>query len=426
MKDEVIQKILSDYVRNSWHKSVWTYSYIMNLIRFFDVNIPIIAKNIYEELYNHFTKKDEHSGIVDLVGSYDNVFNATCKMAEILNYLQIQYEESISKDSQFKTYEVLRKTDEWIISKIKQGSVTDQDICYSAIYLLNCEEYRAISDDDKTIIGQQVQNILTSKIQNKINETPSIDLCRIYQATCQLIKHGVFTAKSSIQYIKKIETALADRQDIYGSWKNISETSEIASLLMDVYSIRLEIESSLSTVNILITKAIEILHSQFNPINKMWGDDLNTSAKAMHAIGAYNKFFNFAINDFFLDLNHHQSNVAQMTGTDIGIIDGFYRNIDSLEKEKEGLVQTIIGNEKSNLKIQKKMKRAKMSSLILMIMSFSLFFILGLLIHGLFTNHNAILLEIYNQYKPHFIGGFIGLILSIIWQFIYSIFKKEE
>ncbi len=66
MKDEVIQKILGhDYVTNSWHKSVWTYSYIMNLIEFFDIEIPIIAKNIYEELLIHFKEKDVlHKGIV--------------------------------------------------------------------------------------------------------------------------------------------------------------------------------------------------------------------------------------------------------------------------------------------------------------------------------------------------------------------------
>jgi hypothetical protein len=194
---------------------------------------------------------------------------------------------------------------------------------------------------------------------------------------------------------------------------------------MAVYPIRSKIESPLSTVNIIITKAIEILHSQFNSVTKMWGDDLNTSAKAMHAIGAYNKTFNFAINDFFLDLNHHQSNVALMTGTDIGMIDGFYRNIDSLEKEKERLVKTIVDNDKNILTIQKKLKRSKMSSLISVLMFFSLLFILGLLINGMFTKHNAILLEIYDDNKPHFIAGFIALFLTIIWELIFNRLKKD-
>lgn len=425
MKDEVIQKILSDYVSNSWHKSVWTYSYIFNLIKFFDINIPIIAKNIYEELFIHFTKKDEHKGIIDLVGSYDNVFNATCKLAEILSYLQIKYQEYVSKDSQFEIDEVLKKTDEWIISKMESDSISDQDICYGAIYLLSCEDYRAISDSVRTKLGQLVDNILIQTIQNKINKTPTIVLCRIYQATCQLISNGVFTGKPSIQYIKKIESVLSERQDIYGNWKNISETAEIATILMDVYPIRSQIESPLSTLNILITKAIEILHSQFNSFTKMWGDDLNTTAKAMLAIGEYNRTFNFAINDFFLDLNHHQSNIALMTGNDIGIIDGFYRKIDTLEKEKEGLVKIIIDNEKNILTSKKTLKRAKMSSLILVLMLFSILFILGLIINGIFTKHNLILLEIYNEYKPHFIAGFLFLGLTIIWELIFNRLKKE-
>ncbi len=158
--------------------------------------------------------------------------SATCKMAEILSYFQIKYQENVSKDSQFKIDEVLKQTDEWVISKIKSGSVTDQDICYGAIYLLSCEGYRSISDSDRTQLGQLVDNILIQTIQYKINETPTIDLCRIYQATCQLISHGVFTGKPSIQNIKKIESVLSDRQDIYGNWKNISETSEIATMLI--------------------------------------------------------------------------------------------------------------------------------------------------------------------------------------------------
>jgi hypothetical protein len=425
MKDEVIQKILSEYVSNSWHKSVWTYSYIINLIKFFDIDIPVIAKGIYEEMIKHFTKKDEHNGKVELVGNYDNVFNATCKMAEILSYFQDKYQETVDKDSQYKIDEVLKQTDEWVISKIESSSISDQDICYGVLYLLSCEGYRSISDFTKIKLSQLIDKILAETIQIQIDETPTIDLCRIYQATCQLLEHGIFTDKKYTQYLKKIEIILSERQDLYGNWKNLSETSEIVVMLMNVYAIRTNIDSSLNALNIVITKAVEILHSQFNSISNSWGDDLNTNAKAMNGVGAYNKIFNFAINDFFLDLNHHQTNVALMSGTDIGIIDGFYRNIDALEKEKVQLTKNIFDSENKILFGQKKLRISKMSSLIAVLMVFSLLFLSALLLHGLFTNHKEILSEIFNRYKEAFIGGFIALGLTIVWELIFNRLKKE-
>ena len=58
-------------------------------------------------------------------------------------------------------------------------------------------------------------------------------------------------------------------------------------------------------------------------------------------------------------------------------------------------------------------------------MLFSLLFISGLLIYGLLNKHNSILVEIFEEYKNHFIGGFIALFLTIIWELIYNRLKKE-
>lgn len=425
MKDDVIQRILIEYVSTLWHKSVWTYSYVINLIKFYNIEIQVIAKSIYQELIKHFTKKDEYKGIIALVGSYDNVFNATCKMAEILSYFQDKYPETAHTDSQYKIDDVLEQTDKWIISKIESSSISDQDICYGTLYLLSCEGYKSISDSTKIKLSQLIDKILAETFQSHIDETPTIDLCRIYQVTCRLWEHDIFTDKKYTQYLKKIEGVFSERQDIYGNWKNISETSEIVVMLMDVYAIRANIDTSLDQLNILITKAVEILHSQFDSYSHSWGDDLNTTAKAMNGIGAYNKIFNFAINDFFLDLNHHQTNEVKFSEANIAIIDGFYRNFDSLEKEKEQLIRNNFESESKVKAAQKKLRRAKLSSLIAVLLFFSVLFLSGLLLHGLVYNHNDILIEIFDDYKEAFIGGFIALGLTIIWELIFNRLKKE-
>lgn len=421
MKDQVIRKIIADYLSNSWHKSVWTYSYNINLIKFFDIDISIIAKKIYQELSVHFTKKEEASG-EELVGNYDNVFNATCQMAEILHYFQSKYSDTISDDSQYNLVDVLTHAEAWIISKIETGSVNEQDVFYSTLYFLKHNDYNRLNNKVREKLTKLLEGIIKETLSEKIASTSSIDLCRIYQTICMLSSQNVFMIEITTSWLKRIENLLTERQDIYGNWKNISETAEITAMLLEAYEKLSEIDN---TISILITKAIEFLHSRYNSMTMMWSDDLNTTAKAMYAISNYDRIFNFAINDFFLDLNHHQTNITKMAGADFTMIDRFYKNIDFLEKENESLNKAIQNRENDILKVKRKLSNNKTFSLLLFSLFISSLFMTVLIFIVLKISYENILSEILRDWKSWIIGAFIALIITGVWTYIYRTFNKK-
>lgn len=430
MKDVVIQNLLSNYLTTSWNKSVWTYSYILKLIEFFDFDIQFVAKRIYQELTNHFTKKDEETDKLELTGSYDNVFNATCKMLEILNYFQDKYEYVICEDSPYKIGSVIKSADSWILAKIEVGAVFDQDICYCLLYFLKNNRYDSLNNETKAQLMQLLTQLLVTVTEEilslRIKNRSSVDLCRIYQTLCFLTIYKTFKLEKTATYLEEMESILKERQDIYGNWKNITETAEITAMLLEVYELRSKINISMDTINILIPKGIEMLHSQFNSKANMWSNDLSATAKAMYAIGLYDKNFNFAINDFFWDLkNNQETRIDVIDETKIDRIGNFYKTIDGLEKERDLLSKQIIADEKSILVEKNKSSKARTLSLFLLaalLISLAMF---TLLYWILLASYPDTLRAILKDWSTHLIAGFFGFLITVIGMFIYSIFSKK-
>ncbi len=430
MKDVVTENILGNYLYTSWNKSVWTYSYIFSLVSFFDIDIPIIVDKVYQELKTHFTKKEEATGKTELTGSYDNVFNATCKMLEILSCFEKKYSEITLHNSSYQLKEVIQQADKWIITKIETSLVFDQDICYSLLYLIKSNKYDSLKDTTKAKATQLLSQLLTSIIEEilsmRIENRSSVDLCRVHQTLCLLATRKVFPQEKTITYLDKIESILKERQDIYGNWKNISETSEITAMLLETYEARSNINIPVSTINILITKGVEVLYSEFNSRTNMWGDDLGTTAKAMYAIGMYDRVFNFAINDFFLDLRKNQEPKFEVV-EDISIdrIGVFYQTIDTLEKEKESFNKKNLTAEKSVSTLSKKLSASKRLSLALFAALISLLFVVLLVFGILYLSYQETFFAIIGDWKSHLIAGFVGFVLSVILTVVFNSFGEK-
>src|SRR4051812_12910448 len=106
-------------------------------------------------------------------------------------------------------------------------------------------------------------------------------------------------------------------------------------MLLESYDARRAMGRDGQIVNVLITKGIEALHSQYDADSCTWADDIGTTAKAMDAIALYDATFNFAINDFFSDLRLHRETKARTTDDlTMARIKYFYEQISSLEKER--------------------------------------------------------------------------------------------
>jgi hypothetical protein len=427
MKDRVIQNLLAKYVSTSWNTSVWTYSYILKLIEFFECDIQVIATRLYEELSHHFTKKDETSGQIELVGSYDNVFNATCKMIEILDYLHERYGTSVSKPSDYAIDDVVESADIWVLDRVQAGKVSDQDVCYCLLYLLKNNRYESLDAGTRARLLSSLDPLLLSISSTQIKHRDSVDLCRIYQTVALLSVHAPFAGtKTPVEYLRKIESILKERQDLYGNWKNISETAEITAMLLEVYANRSAFDGSLTTINTLVTKGIEVLHSQYDPKSGMWADDLATTAKAMYAIAQYDKTFNFAINDFFLDLKTNQDARTTLSSpTSIETVAELYTFIDSLETERETLQRQAM-TDANRVRIGKeRIKRAKTIASLLLGALLSLGFLLFLLFRSLYQNHGDVLNQILVEWYGYIFAGVFGLIVFVFGTFLYTLLSKN-
>jgi hypothetical protein len=307
MKDGVIRNLLNAHSINAWNNSVWTYSYIATLLEFFDVNEPSIARRVYQELGNHFTKGEEQRGGTELIGSYDNVINATCKMLEVLQYFRIRYgDAAISDGARHDIGTVIIRAEEWLTERLRSGAVADHDVCYCLTYfsksgrlaLLDAATIAALNN----LFTQLLASVSEEMLSDKIAYRSGVELARIHQALCVIPESQIFTHARLLMYLQNIEASLVARQDPFGNLANVSETAEVTSILLEGYDARTRVDPNTSTVGQLLTGGIQALYTHFDPHTYAWGDDLNATAKAMYAVGAYDRRFNFAINDFFTDL----------------------------------------------------------------------------------------------------------------------------
>jgi len=337
-------------------------------------------------------------------------------MVEILSCLEEKYDKRLFVVP-YSIDRVITVSNKWLVNRIEGNAVFDQDICYYLLYLFKNDLYDSFDITFRQRLIEQFRVLIaidephTPKFENQ----PSIDLCRIYQTLCLIPEQVVFNNKES--YLQQIEIILRNRQDNYGNWKNINETAEIAGMLLSVYGDRLKINKNIDTLNIIITKAVEVLYGQFNTKTNMWNNDLNTTAKAMFAIGLYNNQFNFSINDFFNDLNDKTKNIASdcINNEDLN---NLYQEINESKKNEKKLNIELI-------KSKRTLNSIRNLSLFLWALFFSILFITVLIFIILLVGYYDILLAIIKKWAEYFISGFFSLVVAAIGTSIYIYLRNK-
>jgi hypothetical protein len=228
-------------------------------------------------------------------------------MLEVLQYFRVRYgDAAISDGAHHNIATVATRAEEWLTERLRAGAVPDHDVCYCLTYfsksgrlaLLDAATIATLNN----LFTQLLASVSEELLSDRIAYRSSVELARIHQALCIIPESQTFTHARILVYLQKIEAALVARQDPFGNLANVSETAEVTSILLEGYDARTRIDPNTSTVAQVLTGGIQALYSHFDPHTYAWGDDLNATAKAMYAIGAYDRRFNFAINDFFADL----------------------------------------------------------------------------------------------------------------------------
>jgi hypothetical protein len=431
VKENVIRSMIGCFHENGWNKSIWTYSNIMELLALYRVRVSGIIIQLLEELASHLPYKGRGASR-KIDGSYDNVFNATCKMLSLLRHINSEYNLAADDCKSIDIGAVISAAEDWIVRKINDALIYDHDICYCFLFSFGESIYGRLSAATKEKLNKSletlVESIVAASKSAKIQTRPSTELCRVYKVICTSKHFNIFPDFKVASYVATIESILQDRQDIYGNWRNIAETAEITGMLLEAYHDRKSINPNLHTINVLIAKGIEILHSRFDVNTHSWSNDLNTTAKAMRAIGLYDKLFNYAINDFLLDLRESDLKQIESSGrTALMQGDKVYQSINDLRAKIGGLNEELVIAKEKLLDGEHIMHKRGIINKVLLFTVLTLSFVIVLTFWYLRGTHYDILKEIYSETRSNYFEWGQQAIVGVISSgAAYIIYRKNK
>ena len=435
IKSETINWVMRNFYPTIWGKSVWSFNYTLSMMRSLGIDYKVFLPVLYEELSAHFVKKET------IDGSYDRVINATCNMLEILSLIaEVQdalfYEGGTKSFNDIKIaqkypIELLKcKTEVWLVNSLKKSSNSK----YDKLYIL-CSLYRTRYIERQTIdVQKNFNEIAYQTIQAFVSEgfqgQSTIVLCQAMNIIKELLKYsatnGGITSGKANDYANEILSVLAHNQNDYGQWGNISETAEVVLTLLEIELDKKKDGCSyldLSDITISITSSIERLFQTYDRNSCCWYNDINTTVKAIHAIGLYDRVKNYSANDFFHDISVEYDRFMdiQFINQDTRTLS---RYINAIYEKEHSIKELRIQN--NNLKYFRTLFFGTfISALSLLIMTI---LIIAGLTNEVVVNGDetiSVLSKLFNDWQAEFIFGFIGIIFGALFTGAYSFVKKK-
>ena len=133
-----------------------------------------------------------------------------------------------------------------------------------------------------------------------------------------------------------VEKKLFDEQCYNGAWKNLSETSEISVALLSRLKYNWKHKNS-EYFEVMINRAVNFIQNNFDYDKTCWLNDENTTAKSLSAILLYDKVYDFAFDDFLVDLinSANRTNPIFSVGNNIKALDYAQSQYNQLISEKQ-------------------------------------------------------------------------------------------
>jgi len=406
-----------------WGKSIWTYNYVLLMMIDLHLDCAPYLDYIYSDLTKHFCHKDGMR-----TGSYDRVPNATCMMLEILHFV---YLSLVGKS--YKMYiahpisSVFNETRDWVISKLSSGEPrTRQDIVYM-LHTLFKIDYIQESDSIQSFACNEARDVISYYRNANYASASSVILCKIAFIILSLKQLGEIPPGVAADQASEIAQILIAKQSANGEWRNISETAEIALLLLQI---RLKDEVLFAAlqnqVNICVVNAMEYLYVHYNHDEYNWIDDVGTTAKAMHAIGLFDTINNLSVNDFFVDVSLRSRSHLGSIGLEQSS-KALQRTLYEIQKRETLLKEAH--SEKRALKVDIENHRKKKSFFRGL---FFAFFVTTVILSGLtllifigLSGYPDVLKDLFNNWKAEFIFGYFGVVVGLVFTGVYSYVKKN-
>lgn len=418
IKTEVSNWVFRRFYPDLWGKSVWTYAYCIDMLDTLDISFLPLVSVIYEELSLHFCKKN----IID--GSYDNVINASCKLLEILKIL-LKHSNRLDEEifQKYPIKEIKAKVEHWLIGKAVNNNTSDYDLLFIIVSLFKTGYSNSVNNIKIEEINNKAIEVLNNHYTEGVSNFSNIVLCQLLFLINQLNESSLLTKDFSHRICRDIIAELKTRQSNDGVWRNISETAEISISLLELDMCCTSSTLPINELNESINKAISYLYQKYDNNKKCWYDDINTTVKATHAIGLFDKVYNFSANDFFYDINYQSTRI------------GFEK---SIERENELMLNYVDKIYEKEIKIKALTKSSEKKKIFqwlffsVFIIALSLGIMMILMIAGLsneYVVNNGIkvsaLSKLFNEWQTEFIFGFIGVLFGSAFTAIYSFVKRS-
>lgn len=398
-----VEWLTANYITSKWRKSIWTYEYILNLYDFLSFNTTGYIASLYDEIASHYKIKESDKNFKDsnsyidfaklknpdsfnnmFFQTYDNVFNSTCSCCNVLAKLY-----SLSKQNNIEEFVVnnqhanisifldeRNKCGNWILYKLNSieysKRISWQDCLMSFVSLYESGYITSIKSQNRILYDLLLEELKSGcslfdrlfLTVDRISYKPDssialVDLCKILKflyVVNEVLPYNIECEKFALA----IENELYSKQRYNGEWKNLSETSEISVALLSRIKYNWKFKNS-EDYEVMINRAVNYLQSNFDYDKSCWLGDENTTAKSLNAILLYDEVFNFAFDDFLVDLINttNKSNPIFVVSNNIKALDFAQTQYNRLldEKQKSDVLAKEMKTQKYySLKLIKKYK----------------------------------------------------------------------
>lgn len=282
--DSSILWVNSKFNGGMWQGSFWVTYDILIMLNDIGIDIKSYIIPILKDIRKHYADF-----------SYDGVTGATCGLIELIFLFEKKYNDELIKEG--FTESDLKGMLNYIIQKYETQSSYDKQ----TVILTLSKFYKDIFISKKINIAKEKYTELFNHVISKFNidetlseEFSEIDICRNL-SICLLCKDKFIEINNLLSLLERIQTPS-------GKWTNTGRTAHVLVFLlknMETFNTNLE---NVSIIDKMIYNGILYLRAEYNLKNASWDNDLQASAKAIHAIGLYNKKFQYSTQDFFKTL----------------------------------------------------------------------------------------------------------------------------
>lgn len=469
--------IMAKFIKSRWRKSVWTYEYILEVLKELEFQNSSFVLPLYLELRNNHYKisdsiskasgeKRETIKIENCIApeyqeafsklsfqSYDNVFNSTCSCCNVLARLyEISKRNGLTKivinnkeHSIMLLYNERNSLCNWVLLRMFDSQYSEriswQDGLTAIIDLYTSGYFADVISKNAIILKLFQQKIveyesqLTEIIGCLSSESTTVgksfsnaDIAKMIKFYFVLYKIDENFKEASIERIRIIFEILSKTQKYNGEWKNISETTELALAMLfcrDIFNTELQYISAL--VEKIVGNAVGFIQQNFNYDNFCWLDDENTSAKALHSIVLFDGMYSSIFNDFLVDA----IDISERSNNSVNL-DNNIRALDFAQSEynKLAIEKTKIEQEKIVLIAEKNKIRKLIRAFKGIVGTLSVAFALSLLfIISLFgilaSSYKETLDKMLSENIAIILSTAIGLVVTTILTGVFQIFKSK-